>query len=400
MTIPIGLLYGLVFCVALAVSLLLIPLGKFLSRKYHIMSQPGGRRREAEPMPKLGSIALFGGFTVAVLLAQGLPIPRFDAYEMIRLTGLLLGGTLIFVVGLLDDLYELNFFWQAMGQIAAASIAITFQIFIEYFNNPLTGQPTDTWSPLVTVTLTLLWLGLMMNTVNFLDGVDGLASGVAIIAGILLFVNSVFFLEPQQWSVAVLPLALVGACLGFWIHNMYPAQIIMGGGALYLGFLLGALSIIGGAKMATILLVMGLPLMDLVWQAVNRLSKGRNPFEGDRGHLHFRLQDTGIMTPRQIALTYYVFCAFFGGLTLVLESQLYKFVAFAVMLAITIIGFFVLARLQSSLSTDALLASNVAASASTVASPTLPSPDAPFSASSVASPAPSADTAASSPAEE
>jgi UDP-GlcNAc:undecaprenyl-phosphate/decaprenyl-phosphate GlcNAc-1-phosphate transferase len=342
----------LTFLLALGSALGLVPVARWLSYRWGVVSKPGGRRLERQPMPKLGSVVLFGSFTLTIIVAQYLPIERQDPQEIVRLVGLLVGSTFIFGVGLLDDFFELNFFWQAVGQIVGASIAIFFQIFIEYFNNPFTGQATEAWGFVVTVTLTMFWLGLMMNTVNFLDGSDGLATGVALIAGVLLFVNSVFFVQPAQLSVSLLPLALVGTCVGFLLYNFPPAQIYLGGGALYLGYLLGTLSIIGGAKMATILLVMGLPLMDLAWQAFNRLRQGRNPFSGDRGHIHFRLLDSGRVTPRQLAIGYYGFCAFFGVLTLVLESQLYKFLAFGVMLLIIGVAFVMVTRLKNQSSSE------------------------------------------------
>jgi len=301
---------------------------------------------ENRPMPKLGGIAIYAGFTVAVIVAQFLPVPRMDSYEVIRLTGLLLGGAVIIIVGILDDFFNFGWLPQYIGQIIAAAIAVTFQIFIEFFNNPFTGQQTDPYPYIVTVTLSLFWLGLMMNTVNFLDGLDGLAGGVAFIAGAMLFINSAFRVEPAQISVSLLPLALMGACLGFVLFNFHPASIYMGGGALFLGFALGTLSIIGGAKMATILLVMGLPLMDLAWQAFSRILKGKNPLEGDRGHIHFRLLDTKIMSHRQIVVSYYLFCAFFGILTLITESQLFKFISLGVMLVLIAIAFIVLQRLE------------------------------------------------------
>ncbi|MAU11205.1 MAG: undecaprenyl-phosphate alpha-N-acetylglucosaminyl 1-phosphate transferase [Anaerolineaceae bacterium] len=336
--------FATVFLLSLIISVAVMPLAIHLSHKWGIVSQPGGRRHETTPVPKLGGLAIFLGFTVAVIAAQFLPVERFDSLEIIRLLGLLLGGAMIFLVGLLDDLYELSYFWLFLGQIVASAIAIAFQVIIEYFNNPLTGSQTEAWPYLVTVALTMFWLVLMMNTVNFLDGLDGLTSGIAIIAGLLLFINSAFRLVPAQTSVSLLPLAMVGACLGFLIFNFYPSRVYLGGSAVYLGYLIGALSIIGGAKMATILLVMGLPLMDLTWQAFSRLARGRNPFQGDRGHLHFRLLDSKRMSHRQIVLSYYAFCAFFGGLTLVLESQLYKFIAFGVMLVLISIGFYIVAR--------------------------------------------------------
>lgn len=336
----------IVFLLAFGVSVAVVPLARWLSFRLGAVSMPGGRRHEREPMPRLGGLAVFAGFLVAVLVAQQLPVPRQDPKETIRLMGLVLGSIFTFGFWFLDDIHELGSFPQLVAQFVAAGIAIGFQIFIEFFNNPLTGQQTDPWPFAVTVVLTLFWLAIMMNTVNFLDGLDGLAAGVAFIAGGMLFLNSAFFVEPAQTSVSLLPLAMMGACLGFLMYNFYPASIYLGGGAPFLGYLLGTLSIIGGAKMATILLVMGLPLMDFAWQVLSRISVGRNPMRGDRGHMHFRLLDQGWLTHRQIVVAYYVFCGFFGMLTLLVESQFFKFMAFGVMLFFVAVGFFLLIRTQ------------------------------------------------------
>lgn len=338
------LAFVLVFNVALASALALIPLARQLSFRFRIISLPGGRRQEPVAMPKLGGLALFAAFVIGVLLAQLLPVERGDPNEIVRVAGLLLGSSLIAMFGVIDDIWNMNWLQSFLAQIATAAVAIAFQIFIEFFNNPLTGAQTDPWSPVVTVALTMFWLVLMMNTVNLLDGSDGLAAGVALIASAILFLNSAVRQEPPQTSVSLLPLALCGASLGFLLHNFYPARVYLGGSTWFLGFALGALSIIGGAKMATILLVMGLPLMDLGWQMVNRLVSGHNPFHGDRGHLHFRLQDSGTFTPRQIALGYYAICAVFGFLTLVTSSQMFKFIAFAIMLICIAIGFVIVGR--------------------------------------------------------
>jgi len=334
----------IVFCTAFSITLLLTPFMAVLGRKWGITSKAGGRRQtegDLRGVSKMGGVAVFFGFIIAVIIAQFLPIPRFDPAEIIRVTGLLLGGTFIFVIAVLDDIYEFNAVQLGVGQIFAAAIAVIFQIFIETFNNPFTGQQTDGWSHLVTVTLTMFWLGLMINTTNFMDGLDGLATGVSFIAGAMLFINSAFIL--LQTSVSLLPLALMGSTLAFLLYNTYPAQLFLGGGAYFLGYLLGTLSIIGGAKMATILLVMGLPLMDLAWQATNRIRQGRNPMQGDRGHIHFRLLDIGF-TQRQIVFVYYLFCACFGILTLVTTSQMFKFIAFSMMVLLIVIGFVILSR--------------------------------------------------------
>ncbi len=339
-------IFVLVFVMALSISLIVGPIADALGKRYKIVSVMGGRRvndADSRGVSKLGGLCLFLSFTITVVLAQFLPVPHLDPYENIRLIGLLLGGTVIFAVGLLDDIYQFRALSIFTGQSIAAAIAIGFQIFIEFFNNPITGQQTIPWAYIVTVTLSYFWMVGMMNTVNFLDGLDGLAGGVAFIAGTMLFVNSALRVTPPQTSVSLLMLALMGSSLGFVLYNFYPARIIMGGGAFYLGYLIGTLSIIGGAKMAAILLVMGLPLMDLLWQAISRLRRGKSPFEGDRGHVHFRLLDIGF-SQRQIVTGYYLFCAFFGVLTLVTDSQLFKFVTLGVMLLLVGIGFVLLAR--------------------------------------------------------
>ena len=340
------LAFVLVFALSLGTSLFLIPIAQAVGKRYGITAKPDARRQtetDRRRVSRLGGVALYGGFTVGVIAAQFLPVPRLDPYEIIRLIGLLGGSTIIFVVGVLDDIFEFPSLPQFIGQYLAAAFAILFQIFIQFVTNPFTGQQTDAFTPIVTVTLSFFWLVGMMNTMNWLDGLDGLAGGVALIAGIMLFLNSAFRVEPAQTSVSLLHLALVGSSLGFLLHNFNPARIIMGGGAPYLGFLLASLSIIGGAKMATILLVMGLPLVDAVWQVFNRARQGRNPFRGDRGHLHFRLLDLGYGT-RRIVVGYYLFCAFFGGLALIIESELYKFIALGVMIVLVMVGLSVVTR--------------------------------------------------------
>lgn len=339
-----GFTFALTFVLALGMALVLTPTAIALGIRWGVVAIPGGRRKHRGQISKLGTLPIFVGFVATVLIVQALPIPRFDPKEVTRLIGLLAGGGIIFIVGLFDDIYDLSPLKQGIGQILAAGVAIGFQIFIETVNNPLTGGQTD-WPHLVTVVITMAWLGISMNTVNFMDGLDGLAAGVGFIASTVLFVHSAFILDPAQTSVSLLPLSLMGTTLGYLLYNFFPAKIFLGSGAVVLGYWLGCLSIIGGAKMATILMVLGLPLLDFAWQVVNRIRKGRNPMAGDRGHLHFRLHDHGL-GQRAIVLTYYLFCAFFGLLTLILPSSLFKFIALAVMIALTLLGFAIISRLR------------------------------------------------------
>ncbi len=353
------LTFGLTFGLAFVLSLALTPLTGRLGARLGLVAEPGGRRQHKGRIPRIGGVPIYLAFVGAVLASQlfvvppgataaaplpALAIERFDPKEIIRLTGLLLGGTFIFLVGLYDDWREMGPLSQYIAQLMAAAIAVAFLIIIEYVNNPFTGEQTPNFPYLVTVTVSLFWLGLMMNTVNWLDGLDGLAAGVVALACGVLFINAAFRLQPPQYSVALLPAALLGATLGFLPFNFHPARIFLGSsGAFFLGFTLGVLSIIGGAKMAAILLAMGLPLLDVVWQIVQRVARGQNPALGDRGHLHFRLLDLGL-SQRQIVIGYYAFCASFGGLALLIPSRLYKFVALVVLGAISVAGFVWLAR--------------------------------------------------------
>jgi UDP-GlcNAc:undecaprenyl-phosphate/decaprenyl-phosphate GlcNAc-1-phosphate transferase len=333
--------YAVTFFLALGLAIVTTPVMMHLGKRFSIVSRITPRRineGDARNVSKLGGGALFVSFTLTVLLAQMLAVPRFDPNEPTRLIGLLLGCCVIVIVGVIDDIAELPSHVLLLVQAVVAGIAIHFDIFIEGFNNPLTGTMTPPWSFAVTLLLTLFWIMGMMNTVNWLDGLDGLSHGVVFIAAVVLFINSAFVLVPPQKSVSLLPLALMGSTLGFLLFNFYPARIFAGGGAFLLGYIIACLSIIGGAKMATVLMVMALPILDTAWQIVNRLLTGRSPFRGDRGHLHHRLMDLGF-SQRQIVLGYYGFCAFFGTLTLVLESRSFKLISMIAMIVIILIGF-------------------------------------------------------------
>jgi len=329
----------LTFLIAFILALALTPVLSRLALRWGMTAIPGGRRQHGRRIPKLGGVVIYLAFMVAVIAAQFMPVERLDDNEVIRLVGLLLGGTLLLVAGLLDDRRELGPLLQFLPQAAAVAVAMVCLIIIEYVNNPFPGLWTPKFPFWFTLFFTAFWLLGMTNTVNWLDGLDGLAAGVTAIASGVLFVNAAFRLDPPQTSVSLLPLALLGATLGFLPYNFFPARIFIGGSALWLGFTLGALSIIGGAKMAAVLLVMGGPILDVAWQIVNRMRAGGNPAQGDRGHLHFRLQDMGL-SQRRIVLAYYVFCASFGMLTLVVSSRIFKLLALGVM-ALIVIGIMV-----------------------------------------------------------
>jgi UDP-GlcNAc:undecaprenyl-phosphate GlcNAc-1-phosphate transferase len=331
MTTNYLLTFALIFLLSLAISALVTPLARRLGLRLGLADRPGGRRQHIGVVSRLGGIAMYAGFTAAVVATLVLPDrllpPRLDPKELIRLSGLLIGTTAAFAFGLLDDRFQFPNRPQYIAQFILSLIPIAFIIFIERVNNPLNhGQIVFPW-PIVWA-LTIFWFMGMINTVNWLDGLDGLAAGVAAITSALLALHMI---REGQLSVALLPIALLGATLGFLPFNFNPARVFMGsGGSYFLGWALAALGIIGGAKVATVLLVMGLPILDVAWLIYNRLRRGGKPRFNGRDHLHHRLLDIGF-TQRQIVLGYYAFCATFGVLALALENRLYKLIALGVL---------------------------------------------------------------------
>jgi UDP-GlcNAc:undecaprenyl-phosphate GlcNAc-1-phosphate transferase len=328
----------LVFAVALLGTLALTPLVSRLALRLGFVDVPREPKHvHHTPVPRLGGVALFLPFLAAVGVSLLLPVERQDPLELHRLAGLVIGSAIVFAVGVWDDKRELGPLPQFAVQFVAAVVAIFYSITIPQIANPLGGMIT--FALPVVVAFTLFWLMGMMNTVNWLDGLDGLAGGVTVIASLLLFVHSY---RMGQYSVSLLPLALAGCVLGFLPFNFHPARVFLGtSGALFLGFALGSMAIIGGAKMATALLVMGIPILDVAWQIINRLRLGHSPFRGDRGHLHHRLLDLGLSHER-VVLIFYVVCAAFGALALILASGLQKLV---VLLGMMLVAFLVLVAL-------------------------------------------------------
>jgi UDP-GlcNAc:undecaprenyl-phosphate GlcNAc-1-phosphate transferase len=335
-----------IFAVSLALSLALTPLAARLGLRLNLADEPGGRRRHHGKIARTGGLAIFVSFIAGVLLTLTLDLPRSDPHEWTRLAGLIVGTTVMFIFGLLDDRFEFRSGVQFAAQLLASLIAIASLIIIERFNNPFNNEPVIIDSAVLIVALSLFWLMGMMNTVNWLDGLDGLAAGIAAIFSAILFIAMLRETPEQQpqLSLAPLPLALLGATLGFLPYNFYPARVFMGSsGALVLGFALGSLGIIGGAKVATVLLVLAVPIIDVAWLIVWRIEHGRSPFAGGRDHLHFRLLDLGL-TQRQIVGGYWLISGLFGALALVIEARIYKLLALAVLALVTLMVLIVVAR--------------------------------------------------------
>jgi UDP-GlcNAc:undecaprenyl-phosphate GlcNAc-1-phosphate transferase len=311
-----------------------------LGQRLGIVARPGGRRQHAGVVSRLGGVGLVLGVLIALFVSQALAIPTADPNETRRFWGLVGGGALMFVIGLIDDRRELSPGMQYPGYLLAAIVAAANLIILERFNNPFTDKLV-VLPAVIYIPLTLFWMTGMTVTVNWLDGLDGLAAGVS---AILALVLGIHMYRSGQYSVVPLALALLGGSIGFLIYNIPPARVYLGSnGAFFLGYTLGALGLIAGGRVATVLLVMGIPIVDVAWTILDRWRHGASPFQGDRRHLHFRLQDAGIST-RSIVFVYWGFCATAGALALLLASRIYKLVALALLGALTTLLLLFLSR--------------------------------------------------------
>ena len=330
----------LVFGVALVVALISTPLAAAWGRRRGIVDRPGPRRHHEGAIPRTGGIALFLAFMAAALLAQWLPVPRQDPKELTRFLGIAAGMVFLFIVGYIDDRFELRPGPQYVAQAISGLIAIVCLVFIERVMNPFTDELYIFPYYGFILAFTLLWIMGMINTINFLDGLDGLAAGVGAIVSVVLAIH---MLREGQYSVALLPLALLGATLGFLPFNFAPAKIFLGSGSLILGYAIATLGIAAGAKLALLLLVLAIPIIDVAWLMISRLRAGESIGQADRRHLHFRLLDLGL-SQRQVVLLYYGYCALLGTSALLISSRLLKLITLVALGLLTLGGLAWLAR--------------------------------------------------------
>lgn len=327
------MIYIVIALASAAAALITTPLARRLSFALGIVAEPGGRRKHAGRIPKLGGLAVFTAWLVGVMLTYWL-LPPVNPDDALRLRGVLLGSFVVIAGGLLDDRFDLPPGAQLLIQLLGALVAILHIIFIEVFTNPFPGTTlweaiplfrvegdlVWLWRPLALL-FTAFWVMGMINAINFLDGLDGLAAGVCLIAAAFFAYHSY---RLEQETVPLFSLALAGALLGFLPFNFSPARIFLGSaGAYFLGYQMATMSILSPAKLSTALLVMAVPIIDVAWQIISRLRRGQHPMRGDRGHLHFRLSDRGLPT-QWIVLGYYAVAILFGLVAVLVASPLLK----------------------------------------------------------------------------
>lgn len=295
------------------------------------------RKIHSKPTPLLGGFAIFLSFWLtigSVVLFSDLLPARYVSAQF--LGGLFVAGAVLMIGGFLDDRFRLRARFQIIAPIVATLVVIGSGMGIAFVSNPLgpglwhldamqwdlfdVGGRTIQFVLLVDL-FTVVWLLGMMFTTKLLDGLDGLVSGITAIGAFILFALSLSD-KTFQPDVAMLAIALAGASVGFLFWNAHPARIFLGeGGSVWLGFSLGVLAIISGGKIATALLVMGIPVLDVAWVIGRRIFlEKKSPAIGDSKHLHFRLLTAGL-SHRQSVLLLWGVAALFGVASLFVQTQ-------------------------------------------------------------------------------
>ena len=303
-------LIGSAVLAAFLISILVTPLVKKIAYKIGAIDAPDKRKVHVKAMPRLGGLAIYLGFIIPMLIF----------YELdSQVIGLLVSGTLITIIGVIDDKIGLSPKVKLLGQVAASLVLIAFGIQVEFITNPM-GIRADLG--ILSIPVTILWVVGLTNAVNLIDGLDGLAAGISAISATILGVVALIGGNP---AFAMASFILAGSCLGFLKHNFYPAKIFMGdSGSLFLGFNLAALAIMGLAKSATIvslvipILIMGIPIFDTFFAIVRRFSNKKPIFEADKGHLHHRLMSMGLSHKNSVLVMYGV-AMFLGGSAVILN---------------------------------------------------------------------------------
>jgi len=329
--------YALICCVAAAGSYLLTPIARRLAISWGAVARPRDRDVHAVATPRLGGLALFAGFAMAIVLAHQLPTLR-ATFANWDIDWVLVAGAIICAIGVLDDKYELDSVTKLAGQVVATGVMVTkggVQLSAVY----LPGAGTVSLGRDVAIPVTILLTVLTINAMNFIDGLDGLAAGVTAIGAIAFFAFAYHLASVNYIDVAntptLLTAALAGTCIGFLPHNFSPARIFMGdSGSMLVGLVLSAAGttaatgadpqsfghLLGALPLALPLLpiaVLAVPFVDLVLAIIRRVRRGQSPFAPDKEHLHHRMLEIGHTHRRAVLLLYFWSALLaFGGVAL------------------------------------------------------------------------------------
>ncbi|MBD3311489.1 MAG: hypothetical protein GF349_03265 [Candidatus Magasanikbacteria bacterium] len=338
------------FLLTFLLSVILTAVVRHIMITWQIIDKPKAKSRKIhkKKIPLGGGLAIFSSFFIVIFYLHFVGNKFGGDITAKQIYGLFVGSIILMIGGFLDDKYSLRARIQIIFPILAALSIIAFGIGPHIITNPLGGVisldiikiPIDGLGNWVVVAdiLVFFWLLGMMFTTKFLDGLDGLVAGIVSIGALM-----VFFLSLQkQWfqpEIALLSIILTGAVLGFLVWNWHPAKIFLGeGGSLFTGFMLGSLAIISGGKIATTLLVVGIPMLDVVRVFIKRFQRKQPIYIGDKEHLHFKLLESGL-SQKQAVLLMYSISFLFGLTTLFLQSSQKLIALMFLLLLMLLVGF-------------------------------------------------------------
>ncbi|KEO78627.1 MraY family glycosyltransferase [Paenibacillus polymyxa] len=337
------LIYIIGFIMALGLALLLTPLVKKFAVKVGAVDVPNARKVHTRIMPRLGGLGIFLAFLLSLLaVLPFVPDGMLSSRDINFIAAFLIGGTLITLIGALDDRFDLNAKLKFLAQIAVACMVVfAFDIRVDFVNVPFQDaySSLESW---ISIPLTIFWIVGVTNAINLIDGLDGLAAGVSGIAIGTIFVMSMLM---GNYMVAMLCLVLLGSIIGFLFFNFHPAKIFMGDtGSLFLGFCLAMLSMLGFKQIAIVsfitpLIIIGVPLSDTFFAIIRRKLQKKPIFSPDKGHLHHCLRELGF-SHRQTVLIIYGIAAFFGVLAVIQSSAALNEANWVTFVVICIMMFF------------------------------------------------------------
>lgn len=326
--------YFILFVSTFSLAVICTYLVRKLAMYLQIVDMPTGgiRKIHKKPIPLLGGLAIYLSFFISL----GIYYLFFDAFgdtiQAIHLVFLLISSTILMIGGFVDDKYDIGAY-SIVFPLIAVLLLVPLDLGFNKITNPFGGvillnhfkYPLFTWHSatyyfvVFADIFSMLWLMGMTYTTKVLDGLDGLVGGLTAIGAFMMFLLSTTdaYYQPE---VATIALVLCAACIGFLVFNFHPASIFLGeGGSVFTGFILGVLAIIAGGKIATALLVMGIPILDMMWVIMRRVRSGKSVVKHDALHMHHRLLYSGL-NQRQAVLILYALSFSFGITTLFLQS--------------------------------------------------------------------------------
>lgn len=332
------------FLLAFIVAFMVTPYSIKIAKKIGAIDIPkDDRRMRKKAIPKLGGVAVIAGFAisliylVAVMSIEG-SINLFDSNQYFKkLIGIGLGVIIITITGIIDDTKTLKPLQKLFGQVLAAIVAVAFGVQINNIEIPYFNSLGLSYE--VSIIATIIWILVITNAINLIDGLDGLSSGIALISCISLLI--IFALNDSPMIAILMITSLIGALVGFLPFNFSPAKTFIGDtGSNFLGYILSVVSILGVAKTYTAvvialpILVLGLPIFDVTWAIIRRIIKGKSIkaiFKADKGHLHHRLVAKGFSQKQAVLVLYAVSAALGLFAIIILESGIWKALSFLLM---------------------------------------------------------------------